>query len=65
MRRCKARSKSARLARALAEQPPDVVAAATNSIREALTPFLSGQSVPLRASIWIVTAAQFLKRQPG
>jgi SAM-dependent methyltransferase len=42
--------------RALAEQPPDVVAAATNSIREALTPFVSGQSVPLRASIWIVTA---------
>jgi SAM-dependent methyltransferase len=43
-------------ARALAEQPPDVVAAATNSIREALMPFASGQSVPLRASIWIVTA---------
>jgi SAM-dependent methyltransferase len=43
-------------ARALAEQPPDVVAAATNSIREALMPFVSGQSVPLRASIWIVTA---------
>jgi SAM-dependent methyltransferase len=43
-------------ARALAEQPPDVVAAATNPIREALMPFVSGQSVPLRASIWIVTA---------
>jgi hypothetical protein len=43
-------------ARALAEQPPHVVAAATNSIREALMPFVSGQSVPLRASIWIVTA---------
>jgi SAM-dependent methyltransferase len=43
-------------ARALAEQPPDVVVAATNSIREALAPFVSGQSVPLRASIWIVTA---------
>lgn len=43
-------------ARALAEQPPDVVAAATNSIREALMPFVTGQSVPLRASIWIVTA---------
>jgi hypothetical protein len=42
--------------RALAEQPSDVVAAATNSIREALIPFVSGQSVPLRASIWIVTA---------
>jgi len=43
-------------ARALAEQPADVVAAATNSIREALMPFVTGQSVPLRASIWIVTA---------
>jgi hypothetical protein len=43
-------------ARALAEQPPDVVAAATNSIREALTPFVKGQAVPLPASIWIVTA---------
>jgi hypothetical protein len=42
--------------RALAEQPPDVVAAATVSVREALTPFVSGQSVPLSASIWIVTA---------
>jgi SAM-dependent methyltransferase len=43
-------------ARALAEQPPETVAAATNSIREALTPFVSGQSVRLPASIWIVTA---------
>jgi SAM-dependent methyltransferase len=43
-------------ARALAEQPPDVVAAATDSIREALAVYLSGQSVPLPASIWIVTA---------
>jgi SAM-dependent methyltransferase len=43
-------------ARALAEQPADVVAAATNSIREALMPFVTGQSVPLRASMWIVTA---------
>jgi ubiquinone/menaquinone biosynthesis C-methylase UbiE len=44
-------------ARALAEQPPDVVAAAANSIREALMPFARGQSVPLPASIWIVTAS--------
>jgi len=44
-------------ARALAEQPPDVVVAAANSIREALAPFARGQSVPLPASIWIVTAA--------
>jgi SAM-dependent methyltransferase len=43
-------------ARALAEQPPDVVTAATNSIREALAAYQSGQSVPLPASIWIVTA---------
>ena len=43
-------------ARALAEQPPDVVAAATHSIREALAVYLRGQSVPLPASIWIVTA---------
>ncbi|MFL6816271.1 MAG: SAM-dependent methyltransferase, partial [Bradyrhizobium sp.] len=43
-------------ARALAEQSPDVVAAATNSIREALAPFARGETVPLPASIWIVTA---------
>jgi len=43
-------------ARALAEQPPDVVAAAKNSIREALAPFARGQSVPLPGAIWIVTA---------
>jgi ubiquinone/menaquinone biosynthesis C-methylase UbiE len=44
-------------ARALAEQPPDVVAAATRSIREALMPLVRGQSVPLAAAIWIVTAS--------
>ena len=44
-------------ARALAEQPPDVVAAAAHSIREALTPLVRGQSVPLAAAIWIVTAS--------
>lgn len=44
-------------ARALAEQPPEVVAAATQSIREALTPLVRGQSVPLDAAIWIVTAS--------
>jgi len=43
-------------ARALAEQPPEVVAAATQSIREALTPHVKGQTVPLDAAIWIVTA---------
>jgi SAM-dependent methyltransferase len=44
-------------ARALAEQPPEVVAAATQSIREALKPLVRGQSVPLDAAIWIVTAS--------
>lgn len=44
-------------ARALEGQPSDVLAAAGNSIREALTPFISGQSVRLPASIWIVTAS--------
>ncbi len=44
-------------ARALAEQPREVVAAATQSIREALTPLVRGQSVPLDAAIWIVTAS--------
>jgi SAM-dependent methyltransferase len=43
-------------ARALAEQPPEVVAAAAQSIREALAPHVRGQSVLLDASIWIVTA---------
>src|ERR1700681_4476900 len=44
-------------ARALAEQPADVRAAATRSIREALATFARGQAVPLGASIWIVTAS--------
>ncbi len=44
-------------ARALSEQPPDVRAAAANSIRVALAPFARGQAVPLAASIWIVTAS--------
>jgi SAM-dependent methyltransferase len=42
--------------RALADHPPEVRTAATQSIREALAPFARGQSVPLPASIWIVTA---------
>ena len=42
--------------RALEGHPPQVHEAAKNSIRETLTPFLRGQSVPLPASIWIVTA---------
>ena len=43
-------------ARALADQPPDVIAAAAKSVREALTPYVKGQTVPLDGSIWIVTA---------
>ena len=42
--------------RALDGHPEDVRRAATESIRETLTPFLRGDSVPLPASIWIVTA---------
>ena len=42
--------------RALEGAPSDVRVAATNSIREALTPFVRGEQVPLAASIWIVTA---------
>jgi SAM-dependent methyltransferase len=43
--------------RALADHPADVRAAAANSIREALKAFAVGQTVPLPASIWIVTAS--------
>jgi SAM-dependent methyltransferase len=42
--------------RALEGHPEEVRAAAMKSIREALEPFTRGQSVPLPASIWIVTA---------
>ena len=42
--------------RALDGHPEDVRDAAIRSIRETLTPFLRGDSVPLPASIWIVTA---------
>jgi ubiquinone/menaquinone biosynthesis C-methylase UbiE len=43
-------------ARALADQPPDVVAAAAKSVRDALAPYVKGETVPLDGSIWIVTA---------
>ena len=43
-------------ARALADQPPDVVAAAAKSVRDALAPLAKGETVPLDGSIWIVTA---------
>ena len=42
--------------RALDGHPADVRAAAKGSIRDALIPFVRGDSVPLPASIWIVTA---------
>ncbi len=42
--------------RALEGQPPEIVAAAANSVREALAPFASADTVPLPGSIWIVTA---------
>jgi ubiquinone/menaquinone biosynthesis C-methylase UbiE len=44
-------------ARALAEQPREVMEAAAQSIRQALAPFVEGQTVPLGAAIWIVTAS--------
>jgi SAM-dependent methyltransferase len=43
-------------ARALADQPRDVVAAASKSVGEALAAYAKGEMVPLDASIWIVTA---------
>jgi len=43
-------------ARALADQAPAVISAATDSIREALEPYVRDQAVRLPASIWIVTA---------
>ena len=42
--------------RALEGHPPELVAAAIQSIREALTPFAKGQSVLLPGAIWLVTA---------
>jgi SAM-dependent methyltransferase len=42
--------------RALEGQPAHIVAAAIRSVREALAPFVSGASVSLGASVWIVTA---------
>jgi len=42
--------------RALQGHPPETYEAARGSIREALRPFLKGQSVLLQGAIWIVTA---------
>ena len=43
-------------ARALDGHPPEVRAAARGSVRELLTPYVRGDTVPLPGSIWIVTA---------
>lgn len=43
--------------RAFEGQPPDKIAAATQSIRTALTAHQKGNTIPLGGSIWIVTAA--------
>src|SRR5215469_7990358 len=42
--------------RALDGHRPETRAAAANSVREMLTPYVRGESVPLAGSIWIVTA---------
>ncbi|RFB78952.1 class I SAM-dependent methyltransferase [Methylovirgula sp. 4M-Z18] len=42
--------------RALEGHGPDVRAAAKASVREALAPFVRGETVPLAGAIWIVTA---------
>lgn len=42
--------------RALRDVTTDVMAAAKRSIREALAPLVTGQSVPLGVGIWIATA---------
>ncbi|WP_298105849.1 class I SAM-dependent methyltransferase [Bradyrhizobium sp.] len=42
--------------RALTDQPAEIVAAATQSVRDALAPYAKGPSVPLDGAIWIVTA---------
>ena len=44
------------VSRALDGHAPEVVSAAATSIRSALAPFQKGESVPLGAAIWIVTA---------
>ncbi|TPQ38386.1 SAM-dependent methyltransferase [Bradyrhizobium guangdongense] len=42
--------------RALEGHPPEVREAAKASIREMLTPYVKGQSVPLPGAVWVVTA---------
>jgi SAM-dependent methyltransferase len=45
------------VSRALEDKPPEVIAAVADSIRAALAPLAKGASVPLGASVWMVTAA--------
>jgi SAM-dependent methyltransferase len=42
--------------RALEGQPPDVMSKLEGALRTALAPFQNGDTVPLGASVWIVTA---------
>jgi ubiquinone/menaquinone biosynthesis C-methylase UbiE len=43
-------------ARAIEGQPPEIIAAATTSLREALSAFAKREAVLLPASVWVVTA---------
>ena len=44
------------VSRALDGQPPDLVAAATHSIRAALAPLQKGDTISLDGAVWIATA---------
>ena len=45
------------VSRALEGQPPEVMATVGKSIRRVYAPLVKGDSIPLGASVWIVTAA--------
>ena len=46
------------VSRALEGQPPEVMATVANAIRRVYAPLSKGDSIPLGASVWIVTAAR-------
>jgi ubiquinone/menaquinone biosynthesis C-methylase UbiE len=46
------------VSRALEGQPPEVMATVANAIRRVYAPLSKGVSIPLEASVWIVTAAR-------
>jgi ubiquinone/menaquinone biosynthesis C-methylase UbiE len=46
------------VSRALETQPPEIMATVANAIRTAYAPLANGASIPLGASVWIVTAAR-------